>query len=145
MLLIMLIMVISALFAFPSSASYADIGFNKNGLALKSLIRVKGAFFLQAEKYQTGESIGAGMGYTSNRLNVILTFNQLTEAEKSLNTELEAYYYDTSFNYSISMRYSDSGDVDLGASVGYAITEKVSVITKCDNKGAYLGLRVWIR
>lgn len=140
----MSIMAISALFALPSRAEYADLGY-RHGLELKSVIRAKGPLFIQAEKYQLGESIGAGLGYNSANLSVILSANQLSEEEKTLNTELDVYYYDTSFSYSVGVRYDENKHVDFNASIGYALTEKLSLITKYDTKGVFLGLRVWLR
>ena len=140
----MSIMAILALFALPSKAEYADLGY-RHGLELKSVIRAKGPLFIQAEKYQLGESIGAGVGYPISKLSVTMFINQLSEEEKTLNTELDVYYYDTSFSYSVGVRYDENKHIDFNASFGYAISEKVSLIAKYGNRGLYLGFRAWLR
>lgn len=138
-ILSLLTTVILTLYSPTTRANYSDIGY-REGLALKATIKAFDYTYLQAEKSAEIESIGIATGLKFNQITVLLGVNKATG---NYSAQLRAWYYDVHFSYGLSLSYNDAGEVGYDIEAGYAVSEKVALITSYGNDGVFFGVRRW--
>ena len=138
--LLILMLITLALLPTLSKAEHVDIGY-RDGLMVSSLINVDSIYYVQAEYYSTGKSIGGGIGYNSNKFNLALTVSKVYNVTTYVNTQLQANYYDVNISYVVAIDYSNDTGLGYKIGAGYALTESVSIIASYSNNGAFIGIR----
>ena len=137
-------LITSTLFVEAYSAEYADIGY-RDGLLLESSIRIKSVIYVQAAKGELFQSAGVGIGFSKKNYSFMFSVNALETDIKDYSAELQINYYDVGrMSYFASVSQAQINGIGYRLGVGYALSEKISVITHYSNNGIFLGFRKWL-
>ena len=136
---LLLLLIALTLHSKSGLCNYLDVGSN-NGLVFDSLLKVKGAYYLQASEGDDLELIGAGLGFEIKSLRVVSVISGGDETA----IDLHAMYYDYGMPVFISFGQNDRNEIRYKIGAGYPFNAKINLIAHYSDRGWFVGVRRWL-